>query len=306
MNEINGQAAQTPTWRRVLSSLFRHDRLSYRFWEELEEALIMADAGTESTIHLIERTRQVLADANHSSEMYSNGAAVRSALRQEIEKELELTSGFSWPAEGEKAVIMLIGVNGSGKTTTAAKLGRLALSSNLTPILAAADTFRAGAIEQLQRWGDRLGVRVVAHQAGGDPGAVVYDAISAVDSSDADVLIVDTAGRMHNRHNLMEELAKLRRILESKARTFRRTTLLTIDASTGRNALSQARSFLETASCDGAILTKMDGMAKGGSAISVAIELRMPILFVGYGESLDAFGRFSAKRFAEDLLPDIG
>jgi fused signal recognition particle receptor len=198
----------------------------------------------------------------------------------------------------------MTGVNGAGKTTSIAKLAHAAKSQGKSVLLAAADTFRAGAIEQIKTWGDRLDVDVIAHSAGGDPGAVAFDAIAAAKARNTDLLIVDTAGRMQTSRNLMAEIQKVGRIITREAGDYTRRSILVIDATTGQNGLSQAKSFKEAVGCDAVFLTKLDGSAKGGIVLSIAGDLGLPVWFIGTGERLEDISMFDPDEFAEALVPE--
>jgi len=262
---------------------------------ELEEALIAADLGVATTELLIER----LQARTRRSDVASD-ARLRELLSEEIAR--LLTELPEAPPAGYPRVTLVVGVNGAGKTTSIAKLARRERAQGRQVLLAAADTFRAAAIEQLCLWGRRLDVDVIHQAAGGDPAAVVFDAIRAARSRGADHLIVDTAGRLHNKEQLMAELAKIRRIVDREAAGWTVVTLLVLDATTGQNALAQARAFLTSAAADGVFLTKLDGTARGGMVVAVAKELRLPILFLGVGESEEDIVEFDAREFAAALL----
>jgi fused signal recognition particle receptor len=201
-------------------------------------------------------------------------------------------------------VLLVVGVNGVGKTTSIAKLARAAQKDGRSVLLAAGDTFRAGAIEQLKVWGERLGAPVIAHKAGSDPGAVAFDALSAARARGADMVIIDTAGRLHTRHNLMEELRKVRGIVDRDGGGFLKRALLVIDGTTGQNGLAQAKAFMEATRCDAVLLSKLDGTAKGGIALAIAGELGLPVAFIGTGETVDDLFAFDPAGFAEAVLPD--
>ncbi|MDQ3730345.1 MAG: signal recognition particle-docking protein FtsY [Actinomycetota bacterium] len=280
----------------VSASFF--DRLDAEAFERLEEALILADVGASVTAEVVGRLE---------SEVTSGKVAQGDAARARL---VELLAGVAAP-EGPgridlthgPTVIMVVGVNGTGKTTTIGKLAEL-LSSQLGQhtIVAAADTYRAAAIEQLETWAERSGTEIVKGQPGGDPGAVVFDAVSAAESRGADVVIVDTAGRLHTHGNLMEELAKVRRVAEKRLEGAPHETLIVIDATTGQNGLRQARAFAETAGVTGVVLTKLDGTAKGGIALAIASELGIPVKMIGVGEGLEDLRPFDASEFSEALV----
>ncbi|MCM2268651.1 MAG: signal recognition particle-docking protein FtsY [Thermoanaerobaculia bacterium] len=263
--------------------------------EELEEALIAADLGVGTAAELIGRLRRRLRET---------AAAPPGGLRELLAEEIARLLAESpdplperWPR-----VTLVVGVNGAGKTTSIAKLARRDLAAGRTAVLAAGDTFRAAAAEQLALWGERLGVEVVRGPAGSDPAAVVYDAVQRARARGVDHLIVDTAGRLHNKEQLMAELAKVHRVLEREAKEWSVRTLLVLDATTGQNGLAQARAFLTSALADGVFLTKLDGTAKGGVVVAVARELRLPVLYLGVGERADDMVDFDPREFAAALL----
>lgn len=290
-------------WAERVSSLFRRGSLDESLWDELEEALIVADVGVSTTFSLLERLR----DRVRSEQIVDPEAALET-LRAEVRALLRSVGEPGDPdrlldpgdADGP-LVLLVVGVNGVGKTTTIAKLAHLYRSDRSNVILGAADTFRAAAIEQLQVWGHRLGVRVVAHSVGADPGAVAFDTVKAARASSADVAIIDTAGRMHTKTNLMEEMRKVRRVVE-RSEAGRVRVLMVMDAATGQNGLQQARTFVEAVGCDGVVLAKLDGTAKGGVVLAIVSELGLPVLFVGTGEQLDDLAPFDAGAFAEALF----
>ncbi|KAB2960117.1 MAG: signal recognition particle-docking protein FtsY [Thermoanaerobaculia bacterium] len=280
---------------RLGSALDRPAALDAETVADLEEALIGADLGLETTALLIERLR-----ARVRASDLGRGERLRELLAGEIER--LLTEGPAAPAAGWPRVTLVVGVNGAGKTTSIAKLARRDLDAGRSVLLAAADTFRAAAIEQLALWGERLGIEVVRQAAGSDPASVVFDALQAGRARRVDHLIVDTAGRLHNKAHLMAELAKIRRVVEREAAAWTLSTLLVLDATTGQNALAQARAFLTTASADGVLLSKLDGTAKGGMVVAVARELRLPVLFLGVGEAPGDLVEFDAREFAAALV----
>lgn len=280
-----------------IGQLFRRG-IDEETWEELEELLIRADVGVETTLTLVDRLRQRVRE-----EGIQDAGRLHRALAEEMEAILRQADQAPPPPQpGVPYVILTVGVNGVGKTTTIAKLARLHRQRNRSVLLAAADTFRAAAIEQLQVWGTRAGVPVIAHQSGADPGAVAYDAVSAALSRGTDVVIVDTAGRLHTQHNLMQELQKIRRVIERKLPPAPQQVLLVIDATTGQNGLAQARVFTEAVQVTHLALAKLDGTAKGGIAFAIVHELGLPIAYVGTGERLEDLAPFEADRFVEGLL----
>ena len=268
--------------------------------ESLEEALLEADVGAETAAALTEAVRS-RADSAERKDL----EGLRRLLIEEIERML---AGAPAP-ESEKPrppleVLFLVGVNGSGKTTTTAKLARRAAADGRSVLLAAADTFRAGAIEQLEIWGERLALPVVRHKEGADPSAVLFDALSAAKARGAQLLLVDTAGRLHTKKNLMEELSKMRRVAAREVPGAPHQTLLVLDATTGGNGLAQARKFVDAAGVTGVVLTKLDGSARGGVVLAIYRELRLPVLFVGVGEGMDDLVPFDASQYARALLGD--
>ena len=270
--------------------------------ESLEEALLEADVGAETAAALTEAVRS-RADTATRKDLEE----VRRLLIEEIERELASAprpaGGVSAPA-APLEVIFLVGVNGSGKTTTAAKLARRAVADGRSVLLAAADTFRAGAIEQLEIWGERLKLPVVRHKEGADPSAVLFDALSAAKARGTQTLLVDTAGRLHTKKNLMEELAKMRRIAAREVPGAPHQTLLVLDATTGGNGLAQARRFVEAVGVTGVVLTKLDGSARGGIVLAIYRELKLPVLYVGVGEGIDDLIPFDPSQYARALLGD--
>jgi fused signal recognition particle receptor len=264
--------------------------------EHLEEALIGADLGVETALELVERLKQ----AARRDEAGDVGR-----LRQRLAEEMAALLAEAprpRPLEPGPAVVLVVGVNGVGKTTSIAKLARREPRDGHRVLLAAGDTFRAAAIEQLAIWGERLGVEVVRQTPGGDPGAVVFDALRAARARGADRVFVDTAGRLHTKDHLMAELAKVRRVIDREAPDWQRRTLLVLDATTGQNALAQAREFARIVPVDGVLLAKLDGTAKGGMAVAVARELRLPVLHLGVGEDPDDLVDFRPREFAAALL----
>jgi len=253
----------------------------------------------ESTMNLVDRVRRrVKADGTSEPE------AVRGILREEIIETLNSADASTDVESDAKVIYLVTGVNGAGKTTSIAKLAHAAKSEGKSVLLAAADTFRAGAIEQLQTWGKRLEIDVIAHQAGGDPGAVAFDAIKAAHSRNVDVLFIDTAGRLQTSHNLMAELEKVGRIVEREGGDYEQRGILILDATTGQNGLVQAKSFGSAVRCDGVVLTKLDSTAKGGIVLAIAGDLKLPVWYIGTGESLDDISTFDPEAFARTLVPD--
>ena len=266
------------------------------FYEELEEILVMGDIGIHATEEIIENLKKKVKE-NHIKEP----ADCRELLINSI-KEQMYVGDTAYRFEEETSVVLVIGVNGVGKTTTIGKLAGKLKSQGKKVILGAADTFRAAAGEQLTEWANRAGVEIVGGQEGSDPGSVVYDAVQAAKARKADVLLCDTAGRLHNKKNLMEELKKINRILEKEYPEAYRETLAVLDATTGQNALVQAKQFSEAAEITGIVLTKMDGTAKGGIAVAIHSELGIPVKCIGVGESIDDLQKFDADQFVDALF----
>ncbi len=267
--------------------------------ESLEEALLSADVGADTAAALTEAVRRRAEGAERK-----DLSALRSLLLEEIEKLLASAPRPSGKADVPLFVTFLVGVNGSGKTTTAAKLAAREKAAGRSVLLAAADTFRAGAIEQLEIWAERLQLPVVRHREGADPSAVLFDALAAAKARGVASLLVDTAGRLHTKKNLMEELAKMRRIAGREVPGAPHQTLLVLDATTGVNGLVQARRFVEAAGATGVVLTKLDGSAKGGIVLAIYRELNLPVLYVGVGEALDDLVPFEPAEYAKALLGD--
>jgi fused signal recognition particle receptor len=274
------------------------DRFDDDLWEQIEEALIFADVGVDTTVSIVE-TLEAEADAGNIKD--SAGLTVR--LR-------EVTAAHFCQADNRidvahaPSVILLVGVNGTGKTTTIGKIAWHLKELGKEPLLVAGDTFRAAAVEQLTEWGRRVGCEVVRHERGGDPGAVVFDGIAAAEARRADVVIIDTAGRLHTQVNLMKELEKIVRVIKKRIPDAPHECLLTIDATTGQNGLVQARMFKESVDLTGVVLTKMDGTAKGGIALAVSHELELPIKLIGTGERLESLQPFDAYDFTALLFED--
>jgi len=267
------------------------------FYDDLEDQLILADAGADEADRLVAALRERVR-RDHIKTAADALAALKAIIVEELRAEGEMD------LSGHPAVIMVIGVNGVGKTTSIAKLARLYKAQGKSVLLAAGDTFRAAAAEQLTIWADRVGVPVIRHGEGADPAAVVFDSVQSAAAKGVDIVICDTAGRLHTKHNLMAELAKIRRSVEKACPSASVETLLVLDAITGQNAISQAAQFIEAAGASGIILTKLDGTAKGGSVISVKQKLGLPVRFVGVGEGMDDLMEFSAEDFTEALFAE--
>jgi fused signal recognition particle receptor len=280
----------------VQATLFEGD-LDEETWERLEEALIYADVGARTTAEVVERLEQEAESGD-----LVGGEALTGRLA-ELLAQLARTGDDTIDLRAEPAVILVVGVNGTGKTTTIGKLAwHLRKTLGLTVVVGAADTFRAAAVEQLERWGERAGVDVVKGREGSDPGAVAFDAVARGRERGADVVIVDTAGRLHTQQNLMDELAKVRRVIAKQMPDAPHETLMTVDATTGQNGVRQAKLFGEAVGVTGIILTKLDGTAKGGIALAIANELGIPVKLIGIGEQLEDLRPFDPDDFARALL----
>jgi len=276
-------------------SLFDRDAIGKEVWEELEELLISADVGVSTTEKLIDAVKQ------RAGEEKLDGSRVRDVLKEEMIKILNVPAREPVANAAPPRVMLVVGVNGSGKTTSIAKLAYRLKKDGKNILLAAADTFRAAAIDQLKKQGERVGVDVIAHQPGADPGAVVYDALQAAKSRQADILIIDTAGRLHTKFNLMEELKKVRRVASKLDAAAPHEVILVLDATTGQNGLTQARYFTEAVGVTGIYIAKLDGTAKGGIVLAICDELKVPIQLIGVGEGLEDMVAFNAAEFVEGL-----
>ncbi|MDU3843741.1 MAG: signal recognition particle-docking protein FtsY [Clostridium perfringens] len=266
-------------------------------YEELEEALIMSDIGMDTTVEIIDRLK-----AKIRKEKINDVEMVKPALKEVIAEMMVEGDSEEEEEDNEKKVMLIIGVNGVGKTTSIGKIAARNKNNGKKVLLAAADTFRAAAIDQLDIWSQRANVDIVKHQEGSDPAAVVFDAVQAAKARDVDLLICDTAGRLHNKKNLMDELAKINRIIDRELGDRKKETLLVLDGTTGQNAVIQAKQFMEACPIDGIILTKLDGTAKGGVVISIKNTLNIPVKYIGVGEGVEDLQKFNAKEFAEALL----
>jgi fused signal recognition particle receptor len=280
-----------------ISGLLGAGEITEDTWEELEALLVQADVGVDTTIALVDRLRDQVAKGKAR-----NTQALEGLLKAELLALLGDPQPMTIDEPRLLTLLLVVGVNGSGKTTSIAKLAKYYHDRGRRVILAAADTFRAAAIDQLKIWGDRVDVPVIAHQPGADPGAVVYDSIRASQSRNADLLIVDTAGRLHTKYNLMEELRKVRGVANKRVHQAPHETLLVLDATTGQNALSQARHFKDAVEVTGVIVAKLDGTAKGGVVFAIAHDLGLPVRFIGTGETLDDLAEFDAEAFVEGLF----
>jgi fused signal recognition particle receptor len=281
-----------------LQNLIRRSEIDDDLWEELETILLQADVGVATTNELIERLRAWVRDGK-----VVDGDELYETLGEELQELLKENAPEPRPLLPSPVLnaVLVVGVNGVGKTTSIAKLGAYWRDQGHRVILAAGDTFRAAAIDQLRIWGERANLPVVAHQPNADPSSVVYDALAAAKARGADVVVIDTAGRLHTKFNLMEELKKVRRVID-KHGVDAVTTLLVLDATTGQNAIQQARQFGEAVGLDGLIIAKLDGTARGGVVFAIARELRLPIAFVGTGEKIEDLSEFDAGAFVNALL----
>ena len=292
-------------WFGRIAGLLRSPRLDEAVWEEIEELLISADVGVETSLRLVEQLREEV-----RTQRLDSPDAVLGRLKESLVASLEAEpdgGGDGWldgDAEGlpQPYVILMVGVNGVGKTTSIGKLAQYFAGSGRKVLLGAGDTFRAAAAEQLELLGQRTGVEVIRHHAGSDPGAVAYDAFQAARARRADVLIIDTAGRLHNKTNLMAELRKIHRVLRRQDPAAPHQVLLTLDATTGHNGLAQAQAFKEAVDCTGIFLAKLDGTARGGIALSIQQQLGVPIVFIGTGEGMEDMAAFDSQDFVDALL----
>lgn len=281
-----------------VSSLFQASDITDDTWDELEEILIQADLGINTATGVVERLR-----ARVEQDRIKRVDDVKAALKDELVKLIDFPPLSSLDEPRMLTVVLIVGVNGSGKTTSIAKLARYYKARGKRVVLAAADTFRAAAIDQLKIWGEREGVEVIAQGPGADPGAVVFDAIRASqETRSADLLIIDTAGRLHTKFNLMKELEKVRAVCARQVHEAPHETLLVLDATTGQNAISQAKAFKDTVEITGIILTKLDGTAKGGIVFAIKEELGLPVRFVGTGEKADDFAEFEPRAFVDGIM----
>jgi fused signal recognition particle receptor len=286
-------------WFGKIADLFRRSAIDEEAWMELEELLIMADVGAQTADTLLERMKERV-----KRERLEESQQIYTALKEEIVKIVDVGKAEVQASHERTSpwVMLVVGVNGAGKTTSIAKLAHNFKQDSKEVILAAGDTFRAAGIEQLQTWGERAGVPVLAHQSGADPGAVVFDAVQAAKSRGIDMVIVDTAGRLHTKFNLMEELKKISRVAQKVDPTAPHEVLLVLDATTGQNGLSQAKHFTDAVGVTGIVLTKVDSTAKGGIVLAICDQLRIPIEYIGTGEAMDDLIPFDADTFAEALM----
>ncbi|MCH2503244.1 MAG: signal recognition particle-docking protein FtsY [Dehalococcoidia bacterium] len=291
-------------WFGKILNVLQSSKLDKAVWEELEEILISSDVGVETSLRLIEELKDTVKEKG-----LETGEDVFASLKESLVAGMEPENAESvWMDETEVSgpyVILMVGVNGVGKTTSIAKLAHHFTQDGKKVILGAADTFRAAAAEQLEILGRQIGVDVIRHEAGGDPGAVAFDAYQASKARGADVLIIDTAGRLHTKSNLMEELRKVHRVLTRLESQAPHQVILTLDATTGLNGLAQAKSFKDAVNCTGIFLAKLDGTARGGIVLAIKQELQVPILFIGTGEGMNDLAPFDTRDFVESLLAPI-
>jgi len=280
-----------------LKSIFSgHSAIDEDFYEELEETLIMGDMGITATEEVMEELRRQVKE-RHVKETED----CRELLKESIKEQMQVPED-AYDFENQQSVIMVIGVNGVGKTTSVGKLAAIYKKQGKRVLIAAADTFRAAAGEQLDEWAKRAGVEIISGAQGADPSSVIFDAVSAAKARNVDILLCDTAGRLHNKKNLMEELKKMNRIIDREFPGAHRENLVVLDGTTGQNALVQAREFGETAELTGIILTKMDGTAKGGIAVAIHAELDIPVKYIGVGEKLEDLRKFDVQEYVDGLL----
>jgi len=288
------------TWFGKIANIFNRDAFGDEVWQELEELLVSADVGVETTSKLLSKVKQRV-----KTDRLSEVSQIREALKEEMISLLSIPQEANPIPEqsGEfPCIILVVGVNGSGKTTSIAKLAYGFTSQGKQVILAAADTFRAAAIEQLKHWGGKVDAEVISHQPGGDPGAVAYDAVQAGYSRHAQAVIIDTAGRLHTKFNLMEELKKIKRVVAKHDASAPHQVLLVMDATTGQNGLAQAKHFTETVDVTGIFLAKLDGTARGGIIFAICDQLNIPISYIGTGEKLQDMAPFDAEVFVNAIF----
>lgn len=302
---VAGTQRTRRSWFSRVTGLLGRSNIDDALWDELEEALISADVGAGLTARLLAQVKD-----RSRKERANDGAAVSAILQDEMARILEqhrsssplVQNGDSFAFPAKPYIILTVGVNGSGKTTTIAKLAHMLTEDGKQVMLAAGDTFRAAGIEQLAIWGGRAKAEVIAHSHGADPGAVTFDALQAARARNADVLIIDTAGRLHTKVNLMEELKKVHRIIQRFDPSAPHETILVLDATTGQNGVAQAKSFAAAVGVTAVMLAKLDGTSRGGVVLSIADELGLPILFIGTGEQIDDIAPFNAREFVEALF----
>ena len=283
---------------KITNVIVGNPNLDEDFLDELEESLIISDIGIDTTEKIMEQLRERV-NARYITKPEEVQKALESVIADLVDK-----GERNQLCKENPLIILMIGINGGGKTTSIGKIANLCQKSGRSVMLAAADTFRAAAAEQLQQWGERIGVRVIRHEEGTDPSAVIYDSIQAAKAAGTDVLICDTAGRLQNKKNLMKELEKMNRIIDREYPEAHRETLLVLDSTTGKNAVSQAQEFSEIAEITGLVLTKLDGTARGGIAITVTDQFDIPIKYIGVGEGIDDLLKFNPTQFAEEIFDE--
>lgn len=282
---------------RVSHAIHARKKIDDELLEEIEEILISGDVGVDATLHILEAVKRRV-----KKEKYQETEELFRILEEEIAAVFPDGDFNESALKFNPFIIMVIGVNGAGKTTSIAKLANRFKQQGRRVLLAAADTFRAAAIEQLQEWADRVDVEMIKHKSGSDPGAVVFDALNAAQARQSDIVIIDTAGRLHTKVNLMEELKKVQRVVQKSLPEAPHLNLLVLDATTGQNALNQARQFIDTVGVNGIVLTKLDGTAKGGAIIGIAHQLEVPVAYIGVGEGMDDLQPFDAALYARGLF----
>ena len=283
---------------KITNVIVGNPNLDEDFLDELEESLIISDIGIDTTEKIMEQLRERV-NARYITKPEEVQKALESVIADLVDK-----GERNQLCKENPLIILMIGINGGGKTTSIGKIANLCQKSGRSVMLAAADTFRAAAAEQLQQWGERIGVRVIRHEEGTDPSAVIYDSIQAAKAAGTDVLICDTAGRLQNKKNLMKELEKMNRIIDREYPEAHRETLLVLDSTTGKNAVSQAQEFSDIAEITGLVLTKLDGTARGGIAITVTDQFDIPIKYIGVGEGIDDLLEFDPTQFAEEIFDE--
>ncbi|MBR3538689.1 MAG: signal recognition particle-docking protein FtsY [Eubacterium sp.] len=282
-----------------IANVFKVSEIDEDFFDALEETLIGADMGVETTENVIEELREKVEEKNLKDAEYTKMIIMESLMKQMTVDE------HAYDFENTRSVVFVIGVNGVGKTTSIGKLAAKYKARGKKVMIAAGDTFRAGAVEQVRTWANRAGAELIAQGEGGDPSAVVFDAVSAARARNTDILLIDTAGRLHNKKNLMDELGKMRRIISKEYPEAYVETLIVLDGSTGQNALEQARQFANVTEINGIILTKLDGTAKGGIAVAIESELKVPVKYIGVGEKVEDMERFDARQYITALFEDF-
>ncbi|MDW7669777.1 MAG: signal recognition particle-docking protein FtsY [Bacillota bacterium] len=291
----NGLKKTRNNFANKIDDLFsRHLKIDDELYEELEEILISADIGVDATLEIIEMLQDEIKE-----EKIQDVSKVKPLLKNILVKEIKFEEN---PTDNGKEIILIVGVNGVGKTTTIGKLSKIFKEENKTVLVAAGDTFRAAAIEQLEKWCQRADVDLISNKEGSDPSSVIYDGINAAKARNTDTLICDTAGRLHNKKNLMKELNKISRVIDKEYPEAKKLVYLVIDANTGQNGIVQAEYFKEVTDIDGIILTKLDGTSKGGIIIPIQKKLKVPVVYVGLGEAIDDLQKFDAEKFVNSIL----